>query len=392
MSGEGGAACVSLFSEGPEAEPLDPAIDDPYVTSESATPLASQSFLGRLSGALMDSGGARPVTLADARDAYRDEIREPTDSPDMGKRLARARGHTKKLLQTDRFKVAEYGNPHTVMLSLRVDPVADGVRIPPVNLFEAIKDTWPTVWERLQYQLSGKRGLDYEYAVVVAGTDHWATPHLHIYLWVDGQVDTSAFRPAVSAFVESCDFAPDDGTGNDPDNGAVTIRGSGEQEFATDDVRQDMLEQRGAATTGAHYIVNQLPHISTPETATDTELLHGATVVAAPSNAVHFSSGCWSEGDGETPPEGAIDYSDTKSENSDFPNSPDTSGSLTAPKSPDTPSATTDTDAATSTEAESAPLTEGIEPPPATVNPYTSGQETHLRPVRQGKGPPLAAR
>lgn len=316
MAVDGVAACVRPLTGRPETEPLDPAIDDSYVTLESATPLSSQSYLHRLSDALTASDEARPVTLAEAREAYRDELREATNSPDMGTRLSRARRHCNKLLQTDRFRLAEYDNPHTVMLSLRVDPVADGVRIPPVNLFEAVKATWPSIRQKLRYQLQRNRGLDYEYAAVVAGTDHWATPHMHIYLWVDGQVDKAAFRPVVSAFVEECDFAPDDGTGNDPDNGAVTIRGPSDQEYATDDVRRDMLEKRGAATEGAHYVASQLPHISTPETATETELLHGATVVAAPSNAVHFSNGCWSEGDGETPPDGAIDYSYTLSENS----------------------------------------------------------------------------
>ncbi|WP_223174717.1 hypothetical protein [Natrinema hispanicum] len=356
-----------------ETEPLDPDTDYSDVSAEN-TPLSSQSLLKALPDALADSGETRPLNLAEAADAYRTELRESEDSQYYCDRKKRADRHYHKLLQTDRFKIAEYSNPHTVMLSLRVDPVMDGVRIPPVNLFEAVKDSWQKIQERLRYQLSYKLGLDYEYAAIVAGTDHWATPHLHIYLWIDGEVDKSAFHPAVDAFVEDCKYAPDDGTGNEINN-AVTIRGPQEQEFATDDVNKDLLEQRGAATTGAHYVASQIPHISHPEEASESELLHGATTVAAQSKAVHFSTGCWSEGDGETPREGSVtmDYSDITSESSDTPES------NIAP--------TTHTTPLTPTVAYSVTLPQTVEQLSATANWDTSRRKLQ-RNVRRGKGPP----
>jgi hypothetical protein len=205
------------------------------------------------------------------------------------------------------------------LLSLSVDAVADGVRFPPVNIFEEIKSAWSSVRRQIRYQLSEKRGLNHEYVALVAGSDHWSTPHLHVLIWIDGEIDQSALRPAVLAFIESCEFAPSDGS-NDPTD-AISIRGPGERELAVDSVRQDMIEERGAATAGAHYVAAQAPHISSPEEATDSELLHGAIAVAAPSRAVHFSRGCWALGDGETPPEGSqiIDYSDLKSQNDSDP-------------------------------------------------------------------------
>jgi hypothetical protein len=302
------AACVHPRADS-EVEPLDPDTDYSDGTSENIL-LASQSYLHQLSDKLTAGDGSRPQTLPEARETYRTELRESSESEYYCDRKKRADQHYNKLLQTDRFKLAEYDTPYTVMLSLRVDPVVDGVRIPTVNLFEAVKATWPSIRQKLRYQLTGCRDdpLNYEYAVVVAGTDHWATPHLHIYVWVDGHVNESDFRPVVDTFVDKCDYAPDDGTGNRVEGRAVTIRRPDTQEFATDEVRHDLLDSRGPATAGAHYVASQLPHISHPEDATESELLHGATTVAAPSNAVHFSRGCWTEGDGEVPP--TIDDSD----------------------------------------------------------------------------------
>lgn len=315
MRGDDGGACVRLPSEKPE-EPFDGDGDGVDGVEEADTPIASQSYLGRLPGALKDSGETRPLTLAEAREAYQDDLREAAASPHYGDRQRRADGHVSRILQSDRFLLAGFKNPHTVLLSLSIDSVADGVRVPPVNLFEEIKTAWPSVRRQIRYQFSDKRSLNHEYVALVAGTDHWATPHLHVLIWIDGEIDQSALRPAVSAFVESCGFAPDDGTGNPPAD-AISIRGPENQELALDSVRTDMIEDRGAATEAAHYVSSQVPHISPPREASDSELLHGATTIAAPSRALSFSSGCWAPGDGETPPEGSLtmDYFDVSSQN-----------------------------------------------------------------------------
>jgi len=59
-------------------------------------------------------------------------------------------------------------------------------------------DALEDVMGALRYRL---REYDWEYARVVAGTDEFATPHIHIYLWVDGQPAFEELEPVVEKFV-----------------------------------------------------------------------------------------------------------------------------------------------------------------------------------------------
>jgi hypothetical protein len=116
----------------------------------------------------------------------------------------------------------------------------------------------------LRYRLDE---YEWEYARVVTGTDAFATPHIHIYVWINGQPSSTELEPVVEKFVEKCSFAPNDGYGNRADEGALTLYY--EQEFTESD-----------ETAGIVYIATQLPHIAYVDEVDDVLLEWGAVAHA----------------------------------------------------------------------------------------------------------------
>jgi hypothetical protein len=47
---------------------------------------------------------------------------------------------------------------------------------------------------------------------VTAGRDRLATPHIHIYTWIDGRPIFEELEPVVEKFVAKCELAPVMGT------------------------------------------------------------------------------------------------------------------------------------------------------------------------------------
>ncbi|ELY49721.1 hypothetical protein DV706_13295 [Natronorubrum bangense] len=123
---------------------------------------------------------------------------------------------------------------------------------------------------------------EWEYIGVYAGTDERATPHFHLLVYIDGDVSESLFNPVVDTFVSSCEYAPDDGRGNRPDEGAVEIRGNGDESIPYAD-RETLLSEKsytGQNSQGAVYILTQLPHLRDVDKMARDELLHSATTDA----------------------------------------------------------------------------------------------------------------
>lgn len=76
--------------------------------------------------------------------------------------------------------------------------------VAPLRLEERIKDSFKTAKETLRYHL---REFDrWEYLWLVSTTDSAATPHLHVYIWVEDPDDALSVehcRPAVESYVEN---------------------------------------------------------------------------------------------------------------------------------------------------------------------------------------------
>lgn len=283
-----GTPCVRHSTDDPES--LDPTQDD--IGASQNTPLTHANYLPALHDQYSET--YRSISIREARQTYIERLAGEIANSDMQKTKQWYAGRAvKRLLHTGRKLRREYDNPHTALVSLRVSPLdGDGERVPPVLLYNRIVDAFNQALNDSRYHLN-KLG-EFEHARIVAGTDHYGTPHIHCLFWFDGAVCPDDFARLVETFVSECVFAPDSGKGNEIGKGTVTVRGS-DQELATDDVRQDMLEKHGACSQAAHYLTSQIPHQKHPtgEQVTDAELTFGATADASSKKAWSFSNGCW---------------------------------------------------------------------------------------------------
>jgi hypothetical protein len=184
----------------------------------------------------------------------------------------------------DRQLLDEFRFPSTILLSLRVSP-GDKSRL---ALLERMKDAIDAAIDQLGYRLQHAPDApfnadEWQYFAVVAGTDGRATPHLHIVVYCDGAVQQSWFEPVVEKFVEKCPDAPDSMRGNNPDEGAVRIRGLGHGDIS----RMDDAPSESAVAT---YVLGQLPHLQSVDDMALDQLLHSSTVDAWKGQAFRRSN------------------------------------------------------------------------------------------------------
>lgn len=185
----------------------------------------------------------------------------------------------------DRQLLSQYDNPTTALLSLRISPPNAGR----LTMLDAVGDGADVAIEQLRYRLqyapdASFEADEWEYMAALAGTRQQATPHLHLYVWTDGGLGRERLDPVVQKFVDSCRFAPDDGSGNDPDDGAVRIRGDGGDTVPRvddDELDEDDCDYVGRNSQGAVYTLTQIPHLraDVDHMARD-ELLHSAVADA----------------------------------------------------------------------------------------------------------------
>ena len=385
-----------------ETEPLDPSLDHSIHSTRGHTPFAPQGHYSKLDDRFTWETGSYVKTLAQARRAQRRDLLGEFEAARRNGWTLNARQRYNRVMSTDRMCQRDYDDLHTVLISLRISPTQGDFWLPHVTMMEAV---YQALRRRAMGQL--RRDLDsttedWEYVAVIAGTEHFATPHYHLYMWVDGQVEADDFEGVVDDFVEDCEYAPDNGRGNRIEDGAVTVRGPDTQGFATEKVRQDLLKERGPATKGAVYVATQIPNLTHPDMATDAQLEHGAAADAFGHTAVSFSQGCWTPEDGEIST--SIDHSihsprtsETKTSDTPDPTSDETDDAPT----PTLPDRDTTGTPATATEPRAWPedRTTGEEDPVPSVN--TPGHrkpsralDTYLATARQsarhGKGPPVA--
>lgn len=123
----------------------------------------------------------------------------------------RARGPN--ILCDDSDGFVGYGNNHeaitTVLVSLRVAPTdAHNRLITPYRLVQDVRDAWDEASDEIP-KTAGNGYLSYFWTI--AGTDHWATPHIHWYGWFydpDDTITRDQFAPMVRQFVDASAFAP----------------------------------------------------------------------------------------------------------------------------------------------------------------------------------------
>jgi len=282
--------------DGCSPEPLDGGVPDHYGLHKPITDDASIVDKDRYLG---EDG--KPLTHFDAVGSYIGQRHsEGTTAKRHGWTKGRrhyAKQQYRRGMGLDRQLLTEYKNTTTVLLSLRMSP-PDAGRL---TMLTALKTAADATINQLRYRLQDAPDAPcdadkWEYIAVFAGTEELATPHLHIYVWVDGDVSRDQFKPVVDKFVETCKFAPNDGTGNRPDDGAVRIRGNEGKVPRVDDgiLNPTNCEYQGQNSWGAVYVLTQLPHLQDIDRMARDELLHSSTIDAWSGQAFRSSA---SQGD-----------------------------------------------------------------------------------------------
>jgi len=271
-----------------ESEPLD--VDDIYGLHE---PIAASA--GEVDDSRYLDASGNPLTATDAIGSYI-ERRHGENVSAKNHGYYKTRQHTAKKQyakgkEMDRQLLTDYENPTTVLLSLRLSPGSESRLSLLHGLHSAIEPTLGQIRYRLVEAPDAPLSSDeYEYMAVVAGTEGNATPHLHIYLWCDGDVSGDRFIPVVEKFVEKCPYAPDDMQGHKPGSDVISVRGNGD----------DSIPQRDgkpAESTGATYVLTQLPHLKPVDEMDLDELLHSVTVDAWDGRAFRRSQyTVWDDG------------------------------------------------------------------------------------------------
>ena len=265
-----------------EPEPLDPSCDDPYRLQEpianSAAAVDDERYLS----------SGHPMTAFQTVGSYMQRRHGESVSADKHDFYKTRHWRTKRQYargkEMDRQLLDEFRWLLTALLSLRVSP-GNKSRL---TLLERMKDGIDAAIEQLGYRLQRAPDApfssdEWQYFAVIAGTREQATPHVHIMVYCDGFVQRSRFKPVVKKFVEKCPDASDSMRGNNPDKGALRVRGIGYEDIP----RMDDASNESA---GATYVLSQLPHLRpTYEMALD-QLLHSSTVDAWQGDAFRRSN------------------------------------------------------------------------------------------------------
>ncbi|WP_423751095.1 hypothetical protein [Salinirarus marinus] len=204
------------------------------------------------------------------------------DGPYRTSKLRQARQRYAKLRDADAYFKIDMTGVTTVMISLRQSPVdpETGRVVTPYQQGEDLFQNMTAVMDSIRYALSQKRGFDVEWARIISATRQWATPHCHLYLWVDDPhdvVDSEWFRPAVAKFVERTPRASWES--HDVERGTVTVEHDPPR--ATDtygEVGVVNSLRDIPPTAGCVYLGSQLPHFAL---AGDTEPWHIDRAVGA---------------------------------------------------------------------------------------------------------------
>jgi len=203
---------------------------------------------------------------------------------------------------------SDYTDITTALVSLRLSPTDDDDRlVTPYRLVQDLKDAWAEARPNLP---TNDDLIAYFWAI--AGTDTWATPHVHCYLWYtdpNDDVHRDDFRPVVESFVKAATFPAD--AHIDDDGGLVNGVARVEHEplladpealhtRLDDDAFADVVNQStgpkrlthgdDAQSQGAIYVGSQLPKLALAGAESDAET-EAAVFVDVASDGRHTARG-----------------------------------------------------------------------------------------------------
>jgi len=252
----------------------------------------------------------RPMTVERTSEAYLRYQRAAWNSDRYVSTYERALDTYAGLLDTDRQLQRRFDRLTTVMVTRRLSPLDDtGEWLPPVAIDAQLHDeaVMRSLTRSLRYHLDG---FNFEYVGVTAATDSAATPHEHVFLWIDDPHDgvtVDHVAPALEKHVSKATNAHegDHEYRDDGSTGAITVRHDPPLVDHVPDEGGAIIEESKASdggsvpanTAGAQYIASQLPHLvlgDVYESGQDTSQARidgGAVAWASPWKWTRSSSG-----------------------------------------------------------------------------------------------------
>lgn len=220
-----------------------------------------------------------PFTIKEAAEVYVRYQQSAWNSTNRTSKLQKAIATYGSLLGTDRELRLQYDDLTTVLLSRRLSPISDGEWLTPFEIDERLHGdgTNTSVTRSLRHHL---RKFEYEYVGVTATTDSAATPHEHIYIWIDdpgNTITTSDFKPPIKSHIEDAVATPE----NHREGEAITVEHDPPLVNTEPDKINHIQERSLAAdggslpqnTRGAQYLASQLPHLSLAGRFTESETI-----------------------------------------------------------------------------------------------------------------------
>jgi hypothetical protein len=233
----------------------------------------------------------KPVTIEEGAEVYRRTQIHNHVTNGVTSKASSHQYHYKKVLSTD-VRLQEEWELTTALISLRLSPQKDGDWRIPWGMDVALNTAFSKVRRSLNYRL---REVDKEYVAITEVTRWFATPHIHLYIWVDDPEDdivVDDLRPVVVKHVDAVKGATCDGHQIDDDGEEGAIRLSHDPPLA------DEVEWDGEnPTRGAIYTAKSLPHLpllnlfDAGETCRQTSLEGGAMAWASPYDWFSSSRG-----------------------------------------------------------------------------------------------------
>jgi hypothetical protein len=195
-------------------------------------------------------------------------------------------------MSIDRQVLDRFEKPTLTMLSLRVSPQPQNRLTLAHGLSDGIDAALYKLRRRLVEDTDAPLSDDeWHYVVVIAGTSERATPHAHILVYTDSDVERDRFADAVKWFVRKCPYAPDDMRGNPTDRGTIRIHGNDDDTIPR--VDDEKCNLRGGVTgrnsQAATYALKQLPHLGPVANMARDDLLHSSTLDAFGGSALRSS-------------------------------------------------------------------------------------------------------
>jgi hypothetical protein len=182
----------------------------------------------------------------------------------------------------------EYSDVTTVLVSLRVSPTDDENRlVTPYTLVQSTKDAWAEARDKLP------KDDAFAYYWTFAGTDEWASIHVHCYCWFgdpEDEVSVGQFRPVVRRFCEVSEYAPwsahfESAERDAPIRGGQSVRVEHDPLLVDPEVLEEkvagdyapperLVDGSDEQSRGAIYVGSQFPHLALlgGESDADTEI------------------------------------------------------------------------------------------------------------------------